>query len=77
MTEAEDEEDKRAMLATIMKGLHGLTREIDEQILWPAIKRQTPDLAYARGAYLIHALRDNGWRSLGEKEIRRRVGRLR
>ena len=51
-------------------------RRIDVQILWPAIKDNSPSLDLARAAFLAHALYDPAWESLTDAEVFQYIAKL-
>ena len=64
------------MLRWLRNLWHARTRRLDVQILWPACKKQAPDIHHARAAFAVHAFRDPGWLALGHDEICRQIGEL-
>lgn len=55
---------------------HARLRRIDLLVLWPALKELAPDLDQARLAFMIHAMQDASWSSLGESALIRIIGNL-
>jgi len=55
---------------------HARQRAIDLRILWPACKKQAPDLDHARAAFAVHAFDDPAWCCLDDEEVVRRISQL-
>lgn len=68
------------MIALLLRPWRWQQRCIDLMFLWPSFRDQAAErgmtLEMAREAFLWHAERDRAWTSLGEEEMRRRIGRL-
>ena len=56
-------------LAWLRQRWHARLRRIDVEILWPCIKRQTPNLPHARAAFALHVSRDPAWQDLEREAL--------
>ncbi len=52
-------------------------RKYDVDILWLAIKNQSPnDINHAKAAFALHCFHDSAWLYLGNDEISKQIGEL-
>lgn len=64
------------MFTWLRKKWYARCRKIDIDILWKTCKKLAPDLDHAKAMFWLHAVHDEAWLVLGEKEIFRIVDEL-
>lgn len=65
------------MMSWITRWWRKRQRDIDVQILWPSLVRESADLGRAKAAFAFHAFRDPAWSDMDDEQIMAFVDRLR
>jgi len=64
------------MIGRIVAWWYRRQRDMDMQILWPACVANARNIDHARSAFLLHAVNDRAWQSLGAKRMARIIANL-
>lgn len=64
------------LVALIRAWWHWRQRQIDMDMLWPACCAIAPDLAAAKRAFAMFAMREPAWLALGHEDMFRFIDKL-